>query len=117
MEVDVIHRKHEGLIFRSWCLVAPMTLEREVVLRILLIDILDGYAAFYAAHSEAGAGRKAGYYARLPLQWRHHCLVRGSRVCEIEYLDVALCGADYHEWVRDVERVAALGELNRRDRI
>jgi len=31
MEVDVIHGKHEGLIFRSWSLVAPMTLEREVI--------------------------------------------------------------------------------------
>ena len=29
-------------------------------------NILDGYATFYAAHSEAGAAREARYYARLP---------------------------------------------------
>ena len=29
-------------------------------------NILDGNAAFYAAHSEAGAIRETGYYARLP---------------------------------------------------
>ena len=31
MEIDVIHGEHEGLIFRCWCLVAPVTLEREVI--------------------------------------------------------------------------------------
>lgn len=29
-------------------------------------NILDSNAAFYAAHSEASAARKTGYYARLP---------------------------------------------------
>ena len=31
MEIDVIHGIHEGLVFRCWCLVAPMTLERKVI--------------------------------------------------------------------------------------
>ena len=30
---------------------------------------------------------------------------------------MTLCGANYHEWVRDVKGVAALGELYSRDRI
>jgi hypothetical protein len=31
MEIDVIHGKHEGLIFSCWRLVAPMALERKVI--------------------------------------------------------------------------------------
>jgi hypothetical protein len=62
MEIDVIHGKHEGLVFICWRLVAPMTLERKVIpthrfrisksldesdvkkygLRILLIDVSRG---------------------------------------------------------------------------
>jgi hypothetical protein len=48
---------------------------------------------------------------------RQSHLVWGRGVCEIENLDMALCGADDHERVRDIERVAALGQLHSRDRI
>jgi hypothetical protein len=39
----------------------------------------------------------------------------GRRVCEIENLNMTLCSANYHEWVRDVKGVAALGQLHSRD--
>jgi hypothetical protein len=42
-------------------------------------------------------------------------LERGRRVCEIENLNMTLCGANYHERVRNVERVAALWQLHSRD--
>jgi len=67
MEIDVIHGKHEGLVFRCWCLVTAMAFERKVTLWILLIDILDSYATLYTAHGETSAVRKTGYYACLPL--------------------------------------------------
>ena len=38
-------------------------------------------------------------------------LERGRRVCEVENLDMTLCGANYHERVRNVERVATLWQL------
>lgn len=44
-------------------------------------------------------------------------LERGRRVCEIKNLDMTLCGANYHERIRYVERVAALWQLHSRDRI
>ena len=31
VKIDVIYSKYEGLVFCSWCLVAPMALEGEVV--------------------------------------------------------------------------------------
>jgi hypothetical protein len=31
MEIDVVHGKHEGLVFSCWRLVAPMAFEREVI--------------------------------------------------------------------------------------
>ena len=51
--------------------------EEAMVTFVVWENILDSHATFYAAHGEAGAIRKTGYYARLPLQWRHHCLGAG----------------------------------------
>jgi hypothetical protein len=39
-------------------------------------------------------------------------LERGRGVCEIENQNMTLCGASYHERVRNVERVAALWQLH-----
>jgi len=66
MKIDVIYSKHESLVFRSRCLVAPMAFKREVILRVFLFDVLYSYATFYAAHSEAGAIGETGNYACLP---------------------------------------------------
>ncbi len=44
-------------------------------------------------------------------------LERGRRICETKNLYMTLCGANYHERVRHVERVAALGQLHSGDRI
>lgn len=43
--------------------------------------------------------------------------VRGGGVCEIEDLDLALGGADYHQRVLHVHRVAPFWELDCRYRV
>ena len=44
MEIDVIHGKHEGLVFRCWCLVTAMAFERKVtpIHNLLISRSLDG---------------------------------------------------------------------------
>ena len=60
-KVQTVHPSHRhiwggiGQMRKTWCVRATEP------------NLLNGYATFYAAHSKAGAGRKTGYHARLPL--------------------------------------------------
>ena len=77
VERDIVHGVHERLVFGRRGLVAAVALEREVVRRVLLLDVLDRHAPLDAADGEAVCGGEAGHYARLPLERRDQCLGGG----------------------------------------
>jgi hypothetical protein len=80
VERDVVHGVHQRLIFCVWGLISAVTLEREVIRAILVLDVLYCDTTFNAADSKAAARGvgEAGHYTRLPLQGRCYGLEYGD---------------------------------------
>lgn len=66
----------------------------EVGAGVLVLDVLDRAPPFDAANRESAGVRKAGDYARLPLEWGLHGLVEVRGFVERKNIDVSVCRPD-----------------------
>ena len=74
--------------------VAAVAFEGEVVALVLVVDVLDGAAAFDAADGKSRAVSEGADDARLPLEGRLDGFEEGGGVLEVDDLDPALRRAD-----------------------
>jgi len=81
--------------------------EAEVGGRVFVLDVLNGAAPLYRAHSKARGVCEAGYDSGLPFEWRLERLVYLIRLIQIHNVYVTIRGADDKELVAGVHAVDA----------
>ena len=98
MEGDGIDGEHvaDVAIIRR---LLTVTFEREVVVLVFVVDVLDRAAAFDAADCESRAVCEGAADSRLPFERRLDGLEEVGRVLEVDDVDHALCGAHDEHFV------------------